>query len=148
VLRFSQAALRTSISGALIRREVNDDPSLKELTMLHMFLICYDPAVPLGPDDPPTLQPQHEALSAELRAEGRYVSGGAPFPYDANSTIRVQGRKRLPPDGPYAESKEVLGGYYIVDCKDADDAEAVAMRIPVASNAWVQIRRLWLHDKA
>lgn len=115
--------------------------------MLYMFLICYDPAVPLGPDDAPTLQPQHAALGAELRAEGRYVSGGAPYPYDKESTVRVQGRKRLSKDGPYAEAKEVLGGYYIVDCRDAGDAEAVGMRIPVAWNAWVQIRPLLLHDK-
>jgi hypothetical protein len=76
------------------------------------------------------------------------VSGGAPHPYDAATVVRVQGRKRLRADGPYAETKEVVGGYYIVECKDAADAEAVGMRIPVASNAWVQIRPLWLHDKA
>ena len=116
--------------------------------MLHLFLICHNPAIGLSPDDPPSLQPQHQALSAELRAEGRYVSGGAPHPYDAATVVRVQGRKRLPADGPYAETKEVVGGYYIVECKDAADAEAVGMRIPVASNAWVQIRPLWLHDKA
>jgi hypothetical protein len=116
--------------------------------MMYLFLICYDPRVPLGPDDPPSLQPQHAALSEELRAEGRYVSGGAPSPYEAGKTVRVQGAKVLPVDGPYAETKEIVGGYYIVDCKDADDAQAVGMRIPVASNAWVQIRPLWLHDKA
>lgn len=116
--------------------------------MLYMFLICYDPAVPLGPNDPPSLQPQHAELGRELRAEGRYVSGGAPAPYNPAAPVRVQGERRLPVDGPYAETKEVLGGYYIVECKDAADAEAVAMRIPVASNAWVQVRQLWLHDKA
>jgi hypothetical protein len=115
--------------------------------MLYMFLICYDPAVPLGPDDPPSLQPQHAALGAALREEGRQVFGGALMPYEMEPVVRVQGRRRLGVDGPYAETKEVLGGYYVVDCKDAADAEAVAMRIPVASNAWVQVRRLLLHDR-
>lgn len=116
--------------------------------MIYMFLICYDPAVPLGPDDPPTLQPQHAALGEQLRAEGRYVSGGAPVPYDATTVVRVQGPRRIGLDGAFAETKEVVGGYYIVECKDAADAESVAMRIPVASNAWVQVRQLFLHDKA
>ncbi len=114
--------------------------------MMYLFLICHNPDVGLGPDDPPTLQPQHAALGEQLRAEGRYVAGGAPHPYDAATVVRVQGRKRLAQDGPFAEVKEVVGGYYIVECKDAADAEAVGMRIPVASNAWVQIRPLWLHD--
>ena len=115
--------------------------------MLYMFLICYNPAMPLGPDDPATLQPQHARLSAELRAEGRYVSGGALFPREMAPAVRVRGRTRLAPDGPYAESKEVIGGYYIVDCQDAADAETVGARIPVASNAWVEVRQLLLHDK-
>jgi hypothetical protein len=115
--------------------------------MMYLFLICYDPRVPLGPDDPPTLQPQHAALGEELRAEGRYVSGGAPLPYEAQPVVRVQGNRRLAVDGPYSETKEVVGGYYIVECKDAADAEAVGMRIPVASQTWVQIRPLFIHNK-
>jgi hypothetical protein len=117
-----------------------------EAPVLYLFLISYNPAVGLGPDDPPTLQPQHAALSKELRGEGRYVSGGALMPYDPATVVRVQGNRRYGTDGAFAETKEVVGGYYIVDCKDAADAEEVAMRIPVASNAWIQIRRLFLHD--
>jgi len=115
--------------------------------VFYMFLICYDPAVPLGPDDPPTLQPQHAALGEQLRSEGRHVSGGALVPYEAAPVVRVQGNRPYSIDGPFAETKEVLGGFYVVECKDAADAEAVARRIPVASNAWVQIRQLFLHNK-
>jgi hypothetical protein len=115
--------------------------------MLYMFLICYDPAVPLGPNDPPSLQPQHAALSEELRGEGRYVSGGALVPYEMAPPVRVQGSKRLRTDGAFAEAKEVCGGYYVVECKDAADAESVAMRIPVASNAWVQVRQFVIYPE-
>jgi hypothetical protein len=113
--------------------------------MLYMFLICYDPVVPPGPNDPPTLQPQHAALSDDLRKEGRYVSGGALFPYEMAPVVRMQGNKQLSIDGAFAETKEVLGGYYVVECRDAADAESVASRIPVASNAWVQIRQFVLY---
>ena len=115
--------------------------------MMYMFLICYDPAVPLGPDDPPTLQPQHAALSEALRAEGRYVSGGALMPYEIAPVVRVQRTKRLSTDGAFAETKEVCGGFYVVECKDAADAASLAMRIPVASNAWVQVRQLLLYQE-
>jgi hypothetical protein len=114
--------------------------------MMHLFLICYDPSVPPNPADPPSLQPQHAALSAQLRAEGRTVYGGAPWPYDARKTLRVRGAERLPVDGPYAEVREVVGGFYVVDCEDAVDAESVAARIPVNSTSWVQVRPLFLHD--
>jgi hypothetical protein len=114
--------------------------------MMYLFLICYDPRVPLGPDDPPSLQPQHAALSEQLRAEGRKIAGGAPHEYDAATVVRVRGNTRLPLDGPYSETKEVVGGYYIVECKDDADAESVGMRIPVASQSWVQIRPLWIHN--
>ena len=115
--------------------------------MMYLFLICHNPAVGLGPDDPPTLQPQHAALGQELRAEGRQVSGGALMPYEMGA-VRVQGNRRYGTDGAFSETKEVVGGYYLVECKDDADAEGVGMRIPVASNAWVQIRRLMLYDKA
>jgi hypothetical protein len=115
--------------------------------MMYMFLICYNPAIGLAPDDPPTLQPQHAALGEQLLSEGRFVSGGALVPYESAKITRVQGKTRLSIDGPYAEAKEVVGGYYVVECKDAADAEAVGMRIPVASNAWVQVRPLLLHNK-
>ncbi len=59
----------------------------------------------------------------------------------------MQGNKRYGTDGAFTETKEIVGGYYVVECKDAADAEAVAMRIPVASNAWVQVRQLLLYDK-
>jgi hypothetical protein len=115
--------------------------------MMYLFLICHNPAVGLGPDDPPSLQPQHAALSEQLRAEGRYVSGGGLLPYNAATVVRVHENKRYGTDGAFAETKEVVGGYYVVECKDDADAEAVGMRIPVGSNGWVQIRRLFLHDR-
>ena len=115
--------------------------------MMYIFLICYDPAVPLGPDDPVTLQPQHAALGEQLRAEGRYVSGAPLMPYELAPVVRVQGNKPYGTDGAFAETKEVVGGYYVVECKDAADATSVGMRIPVASNAWVQVRQLLFHQK-
>lgn len=69
------------------------------------------------------------------------------MPYEMAPVVRVHGDNVLGTDGAFAETKEVCGGYYIVECKDAADAKAVGMRIPVASNAWVQVRQLMLYPR-
>jgi hypothetical protein len=113
--------------------------------MLHMFLICYDPTVPLRPDEPKSLQPQHQAVEMEMRGEGIYASGGALVPPEMVPPVRVKDGKTLATDGPFAESKELLGGYYVVECADMEDAKRQAARIPVGSNAWIEIRPLFLY---
>ncbi len=112
--------------------------------MLYMFLIQYDPAVPLAPTDKPSLLPEHEALEADLRQTGVYVSGGALMPVEMARPLRVKAGAVIGSDGPFAETKEAIGGYYIIDCRDAAEAAAYAARIPVPSNAWVEARQLVL----
>jgi hypothetical protein len=107
--------------------------------MLYMLLINYDPAQPF---EGPLLQPEHAKLEAELRERGLYVSGAGLMPAEAGS-IRVRGGKTLRTDGPFTESKEVAGGYYIVDCSE-EEAIAIAERIPVEKRSWVDIRPIAL----
>jgi len=54
--------------------------------------------------------------------------------------VRVRNSKTLTSDGPFAETKEQLGGYYLVNCKDLDEAIALAARIPAASDGSIEIR--------
>lgn len=112
--------------------------------MLYMFLICSDPTAAPDPSEPSTFQPQHAALERELRAEGVYVSGAALMPVQITKPVRVQRGAVQPTDGPFAETKEVLGGYYIIDCKDADAAVAYAARIPIAKRDWIEVRPIVL----
>jgi hypothetical protein len=79
-------------------------------------------------------------LSEELTARGQYLGG---FPLHASSSatsVRVRDGKRLVTDGPFAETREQLGGYKIIDVKDLDEAIAVAARIPLARTSAVEIR--------
>ena len=116
--------------------------------MLYMFLICNDPTVPLEPSDPPNLQPKHAELEQDLREKGTYVSGAALYPYPGPTTLRVKNGKAMRTDGPFAETKEAIGGYYIIDCEDEADAIANAARIPVSPNSWIQVRPIILwHPK-
>lgn len=107
-----------------------------------MLQICYDPTVPAVASEQ-NLQPEHHKLEVELREKGIYVSGAGLWPAEAAKSVRHQGSKAIVTDGPFAESKEAIGGYYIVDCEEAE-AVAIAGRIPVESRSWVQVRPIAL----
>jgi hypothetical protein len=78
---------------------------------------------------------EHKALDAEygaIFATNGVVGGAQLAPVTAATTVRVQGGKTLTTDGPFAETKDVLGGYYLVEADDIDKALEVAARIPAA----------------
>jgi len=62
------------------------------------------------------------------------------MPTNTATTVRVRNSKTLTTDGPFAETKEQLGGYYLVNCKDLDEAIAWAARIPAATDGSIEIR--------
>ncbi len=105
-------------------------------------MICYDPTAPAVPSEQ-NLQPEHHKLELELRERGLFVSGAGLWPVEAGKSVRKQGGKILTTDGPFPETKEAVGGYYIVDCDEAE-ALAVAARIPVETRSWVQVRPIAL----
>jgi hypothetical protein len=107
--------------------------------MLYMLLISYDPSIPF---EGPILQPEHAKLEAELRQRGVFVSGAGLMPVEAGGSFRVRGGA-LETDGPFAETKELAGGYYIVDCSE-EEAIEIAARIPVEKRSWVDVRRIAL----
>jgi hypothetical protein len=83
---------------------------------------------------------RYMALSEDLKRRGQYVLGE---PLDATptaSTVRVREGRTLVTDGPFAETKEQLGGFYVVDVPDLDAALAIAGRIPSASVGSIEVR--------
>jgi hypothetical protein len=91
-----------------------------------------------------------EQLAAEYQAyneftesvakSGALQSGEPLMPTNTATTVRVRNSKTLTTDGPFAETKEQLGGYYLVNCKDLDEAIALAARIPAATDGSIEIR--------
>jgi hypothetical protein len=98
--------------------------------------------------DPSTIQP--DALQAMMAAYNQFgeaatkagvLEGGAALqPTPTATTVRVRDGQRLTTDGPFAETKEALGGYYVLNCKDLDQAIEWAARIPGAANGSVEVR--------
>lgn len=81
-------------------------------------------------------------LCHELHAKGRYC-GAAPLqPPSTATSVRVRDGKPMVSDGPFAETKEVLGGYFLIDVENLDEAIAVAARIPGARRGTAEIRPL------
>jgi len=79
-------------------------------------------------------------LAEELRSRGQYLGGSPLQPSSSATTVRVRDGKRLVTDGPFAETREQLGGYMLIDVKDLDEALAIAARSPLAAAGSVEIR--------
>ena len=77
-------------------------------------------------------------------AERGVLQGGERLRFTTDATtVRVRDGEVLTTDGPFAETKEQLGGYYVVDCKDLDEAIEVAARIPGARVGSIEVRPIW-----
>jgi hypothetical protein len=81
-------------------------------------------------------------LTRQLHAEGKFLGASPLHPVATATSVRVRGGKREVTDGPYAETREQLGGYLLVDARDLDEAIAIAARIPGARKGTVEIRPL------
>jgi hypothetical protein len=76
----------------------------------------------------------------EIKASGHYVAGDPLEPTHTATTVRVRNGKAQTTDGPFAETREQLGGYYLIDAKDLDEAVAIAARIPGARFGSIEVR--------
>ena len=110
--------------------------------MKYMLMICRDEPAwdTLGVAERQRVYAETLALADELTSRGQYLGGFPLHPSSSATSVRVRDGKRLVTDGPYAETREQLGGYMIVDVKDLDDAIAIAARIPLARTSTVEVR--------
>jgi hypothetical protein len=101
--------------------------------MRYMFLI-YSQEKPQGlpPDELEALQARHLALMTEARQRGVLLGVDALKPVSTATTVRMDSGKAMTTDGPFAETKEQLAGYYMLECADLDEAIEWAKKIPTA----------------
>jgi len=79
-------------------------------------------------------------FNAEVNAAGVFVSGQPLQGSDTATTVKVRGNKTQNTDGPFAETKEVLGGYYVLDCENLDEVLGWAAKIPTADYGSIEVR--------
>lgn len=110
--------------------------------MQYMLLIYGDPAAGPAPDSPQA-QAEHQrwgAYSEALATAGKMVSGAALQPAETATTVRERGGETLTVDGPFAETKEILAGYYVIEVDDLDEALAWAAKVPNIARGSVEVR--------
>lgn len=109
------------------------------------MLLCYDDAQAwndLGAAALHAAQAEAAALTRQLDAQGRYVSASPLHPTSTATSVRIRQGELLVSDGPFAETREFLGGYYLLHARDLNDALAAAARHPGARVGTVEVRRL------
>jgi len=79
-------------------------------------------------------------LVHQLHSGGQYLAANPLHPTAMATSVRVRDGKRLVTDGPFAETREQLGGYFLIDAKNLDEAIAIAARIPMANKGTVEVR--------
>jgi hypothetical protein len=83
---------------------------------------------------------EYGQFTEAIKASGNHLSGFELQPTATATTVRVRNGKRLVTDGPFAETREQLGGYYLVEAKDLDEAIGLAARIPSAKDGTIEVR--------
>jgi hypothetical protein len=112
--------------------------------MRYLMMICDVETQQLKPGDPgfEQLMAEYAAFTERVEKLGILRDSGKLRPTTAATTVRVRNGKTLRTDGPFAETKEQLGGFYILDCKDLDQALELAANIPTARNGSIEVRPL------
>lgn len=109
--------------------------------MRYALLICTDEndVSSQGED----LLPQYTAWSEEMGRRGVLQGGERLRPTSTATTVQVRDNQVMTSDGPFAETKEQLGGFFLVDCRDLDEAIEVASKLPGAQHGTIEVRPIW-----
>jgi hypothetical protein len=111
--------------------------------MKYMLLMYANEAkAPQTPEEYQAVAQSWYALGEELKAAGVLLSNNGLNPIADATTVRVRDGKTLTTDGPFAETHEQLGGYYLLECKDLDEAIRWAAKIPTAQYGSIEVRPL------
>lgn len=86
-------------------------------------------------------------LVEELKEEGVFLGAERLLDVHSATSVKVRDGKTLITDGPFAETKEQLGGYFLVDCRDLDHALEIARKIPSSEIGTIEVRPLWYQDE-
>ena len=88
---------------------------------------------------------EYRTFTQSIIQGGQFKAGDALQPTSAATTVRVRDGKTLPTDGPFAETREQLGGYYLIEAKNLDEAIAIAARVPSAKVGSIEVRPVMVY---
>ncbi|HTP86410.1 MAG TPA: YciI family protein [Bryobacteraceae bacterium] len=110
--------------------------------MKYLFLICASEAeeAKMTPDQRGALYAEYGAFTQMVKDRGVYLGGNPLHPTSTATTVRVRNGKTLTTDGPFAETREQMGGYYLLNCANLDEALELAAKIPSAKTGSIEVR--------
>jgi hypothetical protein len=117
---------------------------------MQYLLMIYQNETEYAKNDAATTQKmtaEYEAFTQSIIQSGNFKAADRLRPTATATTVRVRDGKTLTTDGPFAETREQLGGYYLVEAKDLNAAIEIAARIPSARIGSIEVRPIWVYDK-
>jgi hypothetical protein len=113
--------------------------------MRYVLMICFDEASvdALSPDESAARRAAYTNLSDELRTRGVWRDGARLRPTSTATRVQLREGEVVVGDGPFAETKEQIAGFYVVDCAHLDEAIEIAAKIPAASHGTIEVRPIW-----
>ncbi|HXP31442.1 MAG TPA: YciI family protein [Stellaceae bacterium] len=116
--------------------------------MQYLLLIYANEAEAAGKSqaDMAAMMTEYGAFTQSIIKSGNFKAGDALQQTSAATTVRLRGGKTLTTDGPFAETREQLGGYYLIEAKNLDEAIAVAARVPSAKFGSIEVRPVMKYD--
>jgi len=108
--------------------------------MQYILLIYDNESHPRTPDERKQMFQEYGAFTQSIIKSGSFNAGAPLQPTSTATTVRVREGKTLTVDGPFAETKEQLGGYYLIEAENLDQAVAIAARIPSARFGSIEVR--------
>jgi hypothetical protein len=100
----------------------------------------------MGPAERKEMSAEYGVYTQDIIKSGHFKAGDGLQPTSTATTVRVRDGKMLTTDGPFAETREQLGGYYLVEAKDLDTALGLAARIPGAKTGSIEVRPVMIYD--
>jgi len=116
---------------------------------MQYLLMIYQNEAEYAKNDAATSQKllsEYQTFTQSIIQSGQFKAGDRLQPTATATTVRVRDGKTLTTDGPFAETREQLAGYYMVDAKDLDSAIGIAARIPSARIGSIEVRPIWVYN--
>src|ERR1700694_3146149 len=138
-----------SFCAFAVRLDAGDQADQEEFFKMQYLLMIYRNEAEAGKIDAASRQnmmAEYGAFTQSIIQSGNFKAGDALQPATTATTVRVRDGQTMTTDGPVAETREQLGGYYLVEAKDLDAALAIAARIPGAKVGSVEVRPVMVYN--
>jgi hypothetical protein len=141
--------MKMSFCVGPVRLDDGEVSRSKGVMEMQYLLMIYRNEAEIGKMDPVArkkLTAEYGAFTQSIIQSGHFKAGDGLQPTTTATTVRVRDGKALTTDGPFAETREQLGGYYLVEARDLDTALGIAARIPCAKSGSIEVRPVMVYD--